>query len=118
MKLKQDTLTAVAAILGNGYKCYVNLANEEVFSSEDISLEARKAGDFKEFIPLEGPEMFKLMEAYCASVEDFGNQSELMECLMYEQPFQSFKKKVYALHIADDWIAYRTEKIASMLTEA
>ncbi|PCJ66709.1 MAG: hypothetical protein COA58_04420 [Bacteroidetes bacterium] len=115
--MKKETLAAVAAILGNGYKCYASESTGEVFAAEDINLEDRKAGNFEEFIPLEGPITFKIMEQYCASVEDFGKQSELMETLMYELPFQNFKRKVYAIGLADEWIAYRIEKIVAILEE-
>jgi hypothetical protein len=114
--LNKETLAADAAILGNGYKCYANENTGEVFSAEDITLEERNAGNFKEFVPLEGPITFGIMEQYCASVEDFGKQSELMETLMYEQPFQNFKRKVYAIDLADDWIAFRIEKIVEILS--
>jgi len=113
--LNKETLTAVAAILGNGYKCYASESTGEVFAAEDINLEDRKAGNFKEFVPLDGPITFGIMEHYCALVEDFGKQSELMEAMMYEQPFLTFKRKVYAIGLADEWIAYRTSKIVEIL---
>lgn len=113
----KETLAAVAAILGNGYKCYANKENGEVFASEDISVEERKKGDFEEFVPLEGPVTFGIMEKYCAVVEDFGKQSELMETLLYEQPFQNFKRKVYAIGLADEWIAFRTDRIVEELSK-
>ena len=114
--MKKETLAAVAAILGDGYKCYASESTGEVYAAEDINLEDRKAGDYKEFVPLEGPVTFGIMEQYCAVVEDFGKQSELMETLMYEQPFQNFKRKVYAIGLADEWIAFRIEKIVEILS--
>ncbi|MGB0851009.1 MAG: hypothetical protein ACPGTP_07170 [Bacteroidia bacterium] len=114
--LSKETLLAVAAILGNGYKCYANKNTGEVFASEDITLEDRKTGDFQEFVPLEGPVTFGIMEQYCASVEDFEKQSDLMETLLYEQPFQNFKRKVYAIGLADEWITFRSEKIVEILS--
>jgi len=61
--------------------------------------------------------MFKIMENYCTTVEDFGKQSELMEAMQYEQPFQSFKRKVYAIGLADEWIAFRIKRIVAILSE-
>jgi hypothetical protein len=113
--LKKETLEAVAAIIGDGYKCYASEQTGEVLKAEEINLEARKEGNFKEYVPLEGPITFKLMEEYVASVEDFGKQSELMETLMYEQPFQTFKRKVYAIGLADEWIAFRIQKIVAII---
>ena len=47
--------------------------------------------------------------------EDFSNQSELMEALTFEQPFSNFKRKVYQIHLADEWIAFRNQKIVELL---
>ena len=113
--MKKETLTAIADIIGNGYKCYASDTSEEVFTAEDINLEDRKAGNFKEYVPLDGAVTFGIMKDYCATVTDFGKQSELMETLLYEQPFQSFKRKVYAIHLADEWLIYRTQKIVELL---
>jgi len=115
--MKKEFLEEVAEILGNGYKCYLNLDTHEVSSAEDVSLEIRQSGNFREYVPLEGEEMFRIMQAYCSDVNDFEKQSELMECLIYEQPFQNFKRKVYALHIADEWLVYRKEAIVKILKE-
>lgn len=113
--MNTKTLTEVAAILGNGYKCYANNATGEVSAADEISLEDRKAGDYTEYSPLAGPDMFKIMEEYCTKVEDFEKQSELMEAMMFDSPFQSFKRKVYAIGLADEWIAFRTAKIVETL---
>ena len=115
VRYKKETLEAVAAIIGDGYKCYASEATGEVLKAEEINLEARKEGNFKEYVPLEGPITFKMMEEYVASVEDFGKQSELLETLLYEQPFQTFKRKVYAIGLADEWIAFRTQKIVAII---
>ena len=114
--MKKETLHAVAAIIGNGYKCYASEATGEVLKAEEINLEDRKEGNFKEYVPLEGPITFKIMEEYVSIVEDFGKQSELMEALLYDQPFQNFKRKVYAIGLADEWIAFRTDKIVALIS--
>lgn len=113
--MKKETLNAVADILGNGYKCYVNMATEEVFSAENIDVETRKSTKHQEFVPLEGTITFGIMQDFVATIDDFEHQSELMEALSYDQPFLTFKRKVYALHLADSWIAYRTERIVALL---
>jgi len=115
--LNKDVLKEVAKTIGNGYKCYVNTASGEVFAADEIDLDTRQGSDFQEFVPLEGPLFFKLMEDFVATIEDFEKQSDLMETLMYEQPFQNFKRKVYAIHLADEWIEYRTKKIVEILTK-
>jgi hypothetical protein len=113
--MKKETFEAVAAILGNGYTCFVNKKTEEVFSAEDISLAEQKSSEYKSFVPFEGKVVFGMMEEFTASVEDFSNQSELMEALTFEQPFSNFKQKVYKINLADDWIAFRTQKIVEIL---
>lgn len=113
--MKIETLNAVAEILGNGYKCYVHSLTEEVFSAENIDVETRKKDDYQEFVPLEGSVTFGIMKDYVSAVDNFEHQSELMEALSYDQPFLTFKRKVYALHIADSWIAYRNQHIVHML---
>jgi len=114
--MKIDTLQAIAHILGNGYKCFVNLETEEVFSAEDLPLAQQKSIKFKSYVPLEGKLTFAMMEEFTAQVDDFGDQSALMETLTFEQPFYNFKKKVYQLRLADDWITFRTQKIINHLT--
>lgn len=113
--MKRETLESVAGILGNGYKCYVNKSTEEVFSAADLNLEQQKSVDFQEFIPIEGPIVFGMMEQFTASVEDFEKQSQLMEALMYDQPFTTFKRKTYDVNLANEWIAYRMDKIVEIL---
>ena len=113
--MKKETLETVAGILGNGYTCFVNKKTEEVFSAEDISLAEQKSSEYESFVPLESKVVFGLMEEFTASVEDFSNQSELMEALTFEQPFSNFKQKVYKINLADDWIAFRTQKIVKIL---
>ena len=115
--MKDTMLHNVAEILGNGYKCYANTESGEVYAVDEITVEQREHPSIKEYVPLEGPVFYELMKKYCAQVEDFEKQSELMEAMLYEQPFQNFKRKVYALHIADDWIAYRTKAIVEMLSK-
>ena len=115
--MNTNTLTEVAEILGNGYKCYADKNTGKVYAADQITLDERDAGDFTEYSPLEGPDMFKIMENYCTKVEDFGKQSELMEAMMYDQPFQSFKRKVYAIGLADEWIAFRIQRIIILLSE-
>lgn len=117
MNLKNETYLAIAEILGDGYKCYVNLETEEVHTAEKVKLEDQKSNAYAEFVPLESTLTFGIMKDYCATVEDFGKQSDLMECLMYEQPFQNFKRKVYAIRLADEWIAYRSNRISTILQE-
>ncbi len=113
--MNQETLNQIAGILGNGYKCFVDIKTEEVYEVEQFTSELKSSIEYKEYVPLEGPEFFKIMESYCSQVEDFDHQSQLMETLLYDQPFQSFKRKVYDLRIADDWIAYRTKSIADII---
>jgi len=113
--MSPKTLEAIATILGNGYTCFVHREREEVFSAADLTLEEQKSAEYKCFIPLESKVMFNMMEAYTASIEDFEQQSALMEALTFEQPFSNFKKKVYQFHLADGWIAYRTQKIIETL---
>ena len=113
--MREETLKTVAGILGNGYTCFVDKQTEEVFSAEDISLAEQKSPEYKSFVPLEGKVVFGMMEEFTASVEDFSNQSELMEALTFEQPFSNFKQKVYKINLADDWIAFRTQKIVEIL---
>ncbi len=113
--MKKETLTSIADILGNGYKCYLNTATEEVFAADQIDVETRNGSHFKEYVPLDATLFFTLMQNFIQTVDDFEKQSELMEAIGYEQPFQSFKRKVYAQHLADDWIAYRSARIVDML---
>jgi hypothetical protein len=113
--VKQETNIAIAEIVGNGYKCFVNTSTGEVFSAEHIDIEARKANNFKEYSPLSSKVFFALMQDYIETIDDFEHQSELMEALSFEQPFQTFKRKVYALHLADQWLTYRNERIVQML---
>lgn len=115
--MKKETLQTVATILGNGYKCFVNTTTEEVYEVEQFTTELKAEIKYKEYVPLEGTIFFNLMKEYCATVEDFDYQSQLMETLLYEQPFQHFKRKVYALGLADEWIAYRTQKIVEILSD-
>ena len=110
--LKQETLHAIADILGNGYKCYVNNSTQEVLTAENVSLEDQKSGDYTEYVPLEGPVMFGFMQDYIQNVDDFEKQSELLEAISFEHPFKNFKTRIYSTGLADEWIAYRTEKIA------
>lgn len=113
--MKKETFEAIAAIIGNGYTCFVNKKTEEVFSAEDISLAEQKSDDYETFVPLESKLVFGMMQAYTASVEDFSDQSELMEALTFEQPFSNFKQKVYKIHRADEWIAFRNQQIVELL---
>lgn len=112
----KNSLHHVAEILGNGYKCYLNKESGEVFQADAISIEDRGAEHYLEYNPLESKIIFGFMQDFCAQVEDFGKQSELMEALLYNQPFQSFKNKTYNLGLADDWIAYRTERIVEVIS--
>lgn len=114
--MKKETKEAVAAIIGNGYKCYVNLATEEVYTADSIDLDKQQSSDYKEFVPLEGPVTFGIMQDYIQSVEDFEKQSELLESVSFDSPFKNFKTKVYGIGLADEWIAYRTECIVDTLT--
>lgn len=113
--MKKETLHAVAEILGNGYKCYVNKATEEVRSAADISLEDQKSDAYQEFVPLEGEIVFGIMQDYISSIEDFEKQSELLEAISFEQPFKSFKTMVYKVGLADEWITYRIKRIVETL---
>ena len=38
-----------------------------------------------------------------------------MEALTFEQPFSNFKQKVYKIHRADEWIAFRNQQIVELL---
>ena len=105
--MKHDTLLEVAEILGNGYKCYVKLADESVHTADTVSLEDQKSDAYQELVPLEGEVTFGIMERYTASVSDFGKQSELMEALSFDQPFLNFKRKLYAIGLADAWLPFR-----------
>lgn len=113
--MKKETLHAVAEILGNGYKCYVNKATEEVHSAAEVSLEDQKSDVYQEYVPLEGEIVFGIMQDYINSVADFEKQSDLLESISFEQPFKSFKTKVYKVGLADEWIAYRTGRIVETL---
>lgn len=113
--MKKETLHAVAEILGNGYKCYVNKTTEEVYSAADISLEDQQSDNFKEYVPLDGPVVFGFMQSYVQSVKDFEQQSELLEALSFENPFKTFKTRVYSVGLADEWIAYRIERIVELI---
>ena len=115
--MKHNTLLEVAEILGNGYKCYVKLADETVHTVNMIDLEKKQSDDYQEFVPLEGEVTFGIMERYTAGVVDFEKQSELMEALTFEQPFQNFKRKVYNIGLADEWLVYRAEAIAKLLAK-
>ena len=115
--MKEETLLEVAGILGNGYKCYVKLADESIHTVESISLAEKQSNEYKEFVPLESVVTFGIMERYTASVSDFEKQSELMEALTFEQPFQNFKRNVYKIGLADEWLAYRAAEIAKVLKE-
>jgi len=75
----------------------------------------QKSDDYETFVPLESKLVFAMMQAYTASVEDFSDQSELMEALTFEQPFSNFKQKVYKIHRADEWIAFRNQQIVELL---
>ena len=113
--MREETLKTVAGILGNGYTCFVNKQTEEVFSAENISLAEQKSSEYKSFVPLESKVVFGIMQEFTASVEDFSDQSELMEALTFEQPFSNFKQKVYKIHRADEWIAFRNQQIVELL---
>lgn len=115
--MNDNMLYKIAEILGNGYKCYAKTTTGEVFSVEGITAEQRGSADIKEFVPLEGPAFFKIMKNYCSQLDDFEKQSELMETLLYDQPFLNFKRKTYSLNLADDWIAYRTNAIVDLLSD-
>ncbi len=115
--MKHDTLLEVAEILGNGYKCYVKLADESVHTADTVSLEDQKSDAYQEFVPLEGEVTFGIMERYTASVSDFEKQSELIEALSFDQPFLNFKRKAYAIGLADEWLPYRAEAIAKILAD-
>jgi hypothetical protein len=58
------------------------------------------------------------MERYTAGVADFEKQSELMEALTFDQPFLNFKRKVYAIGLADEWLPYRADAIAKLLADS
>ncbi len=113
--MKEETLNAIAEILGNGYKCYVHKASEEVHSAADLSLEEQKSADYQEYLPLDGPVVFGFMQDFIQGTEDFEKQSELMEAISFENPFKSFKTRVYQVGLADEWIAYRTERIVAVI---
>lgn len=112
---EEKHLSEIAEILGNGYKCYLNLETKEVLQADAISLEERTSDKFREYTPLEGKVMFGFMKDFCSQISDFEKQSEMMETLLYEQPFQNFKSKVYSIGLADDWLAYRTKRIVETL---
>jgi hypothetical protein len=116
--LNKETLLKVAAILGDGYSCFANAETGEVFTADEIDLEARKADHIKEFTPIDSTTTFAIMQDYTATVDDFEKQSELMEILLYDQPFLNFKRKVYAVNLAEEWLAYRAERIATLLAES
>ena len=113
--MKKETLQAVADILGNGYKCYVNTTTEEVQTAENVSLEDQQSHNYKEYVPLEGPVIFGFMQDYVKSVEDFEKQSELLGAISFDNPFESFKTAVYSTGLADDWIAYRIARIMEVI---
>ena len=113
--MKKETLEAVAEILGNGYKCYVNKKTEEVHTADNVSLEDQQASDYQEYLPLEGPITFGFMQDYINSVEDFEKQSELLEAISFDNPFKNFKNAVYSTGLADEWIAYRIERIVEVI---
>ena len=113
--MKKSTLQAVADLLGNGYKCYVNNTTEEVRTSENVPLEDQHSDRYKEYVPLEGPIIFGFMQDYIKGVGDFEKQSELLEAISFDNPFKSFKTAVYSTGLADEWIAYRLERIVEII---
>lgn len=114
--MKKETLQAVADILGNGYKCYVSTATEEVFTAENVKLEDQQSDAYIAYVPLEGPVIFGIMQDYIKGVADFEKQSELLESISFDNPFKNFKTRVYSTGLADEWIAYRTERIVALLS--
>jgi len=113
--LKEETLQKVAEILGNGYKCYVNKSTEEVLTAEKVSLEDQQRDNYREYLPLEGPLTFGFMQDFVNGIEDFEKQSELLESISFEQPFKNFKTKIYNIGMADEWIAYRIQRIVELI---
>lgn len=113
--VKEETQQAIAAIVGNGYKCYAHKTTEQVFTADDISLEHQKSDTYAEYVPLDASFTFGFMQSFVQTVDDFEKQSELLEAISFESPFKNFKTKVYSLGLGDEWLAYRAICIIDVL---
>jgi len=91
--MKNDTLLEVAEILGNGYKCYVKLADESVHTADTVSLEDQKSDGYQEFVPLEGAVTFGIMERYTAGVADLRSKVSSWRHLPLISHFLTLREK-------------------------
>lgn len=92
--MNQDLLK----VLLNGRRCYINDANEVVALIDQPAPEGVKVYD-----PPTSTEVYHMMQDFIGQVDDFEQQSELMEAITFEQPFATFRQATNRLRISDRW---------------
>ncbi len=118
--INEKQIAEVAEELVKGKRCYIHNATKDIICvlnksdnelDEDDTLANAKVqsdvANYKEILPPSSTLVFKMMESFTASVEDFEKQSDLMETLSFEQPFANFRTKVFRLKLEKEWNAFR-----------
>ena len=118
--INETQIAEIAEELVKGKRCYIHNSTSEIIcvinksdaelDEQDTISNAKVQADlenYKEVLPPSSTLVFKMMESFTATVEDFENQSELMQILSFEQPFANFRTKVFRLNLEKDWSTFR-----------
>ncbi|MBT8327399.1 MAG: hypothetical protein KJP21_06730 [Bacteroidia bacterium] len=126
--INEKQIAEVAEELTKGKRCYIHNSSNEIIcllnksddelGEEDAKLNAHVQAsleDYKEVLPPSSTLVFKMMDAFTASIEDFEKQSELMQALSFEQPFANFRTKVFRLKMEQEWNDFRLPKFIEVV---
>lgn len=126
--INEKQIAEVANELVKGKRCYLHNSTNEIIcvmnksdaelDEQDVLSNAKVQADlasYKEILPPSSTLVFKMMESFTASVEDFEQQSELMEVLSFEQPFANFRTKVFRLKMEKEWHEFRTPEFIQVV---